>query len=447
MAVATFNFTTGPAALPDIGNLSYNGCVFSPLFESNISGKVIKDRANRTTKSMEYTLTVDGYVTLRAGDTDVDVSMTNLRQLLTVHGGDLVYRGRGLDLEVNTKHGDVAWGPVPELLDFQPLGAGRSAKVQWSVKVTITEPPFARIVAGENVLRPLLQFNYETSLMYGDDGFSSLSIKGTMEIPMTRSPSQKTRTLATTVDSFRTEIQKRIMSGFDMSQFRWIRRDFNVSRDKRTLEWDFLAEEVPYMNLPPGCTVARGNYNVRPMQTGMGLAKWLCTLRATYTARNDVPRRTAWLSFLALLRVRMAAAEHGSNVDDGKAPNVPLDIARNLMDPTMMLNPARLIPDLVEMTKKTKTPVTKSKANLIDFTIDEGVYLDSKTVSFSATWWIVTHFTHILRASGLWKKVPEENVNGGNLWAIAMRDINGVRSWLPNRLDPTLDVIVDFGGG
>ena len=37
--MATFNFTTGPATLPDVGELSYNKCVFGPLFNTN--GEVI----------------------------------------------------------------------------------------------------------------------------------------------------------------------------------------------------------------------------------------------------------------------------------------------------------------------------------------------------------------------------------------------------------------------
>lgn len=444
MPKADFKFTTGLAPLPDVGELSYNGCTFSPLFETHISGDPVKDKADRTVIYMDYTLTADGYVTLQSGGTDIDESMTNLRELLTAQAGNLKYEGRGFSIDVNAGSRDVAWGPVPELLEFQPLGAGRSAKVRWKVKVKITEPSFTRLAGRENRLRPLLQFNYETSLVYSDDGYSSLSIVGTMEIPMTRSPDQKVRTLTSTVDNLRGEIQRRIMSGTDMSRFRWVRREFKVSRDKRTLEWNFLAEEIPYMKMPVYCTVARGTYSVRPMKVGMGLARWLCTLKATYTVRGpgDIPRRIAWLSFLALLRVRMAAAEAGGF--DEKPGLTPLETAR--MAAGAVLNPRLAVVDMVLALRKKSISPTKGRANLIDFSIDEGLYLDSKTTAFSATWWITTSFTHILQASGVWRKAIEKNVNGEDLWAISMRDINGVNSWLINRLDPNLDVIVDFGG-
>ncbi len=88
-----------------------------------------------------------------------------------------------------------------------------------------------------------------------------------------------------------------------------------------------------------------------------------------------------------------------------------------------------------------------NSAMIFDFSFEEGVYLDSKSVSFSASWRMTASIDTILAASGLWRKLPENDNRGGNLWAASMKDISGSRSWLPNRLDPTQDVIVDFGGG
>lgn len=85
------------------------------------------------------------------------------------------------------------------------------------------------------------------------------------------------------------------------------------------------------------------------------------------------------------------------------------------------------------------------RAWLVDFNIDEGLYLDSKTTAFSATWRMVTTFSHILLASGVWRKLAENDNLGANLWATRMRDIQGVHSWLENRANPNLDIIVDFG--
>lgn len=449
MTLATTNFTTGSAVtlITEGHKLSYNGCSFSPLYVTTVSGNAIKDEARRTVMYVEYIITVDGYVTLPVGATSITPAMENLRKLLTAQGGHLIYEGRGLELNINSPGAgilsrDVAWGPVPELLEFQPLGGGRSAKIQWTVTVRIPE------VAKFGGKFEILQFSYETVVGYGEDGYSNLSVRGILEIPLTRRPNQGTRTLTKTADDLRFFISERLSAGMDLTRFRVTRRNFNLSRDKRVLVWDFALEEKPYMDLPPDCPVARGSYSVRPARAGMGLVSWLCTLRATYTVRRDKPRRTAWLAFLALLRHRMAMSENAPEVtlDALPAPNI------GLLTPILAVASPGYITGLtlkflVDLLKA-QNPFLKDKrrALLCDFNINEGLYLDSKTVTFSATWRLVSPFSHILLASGVWTKVAEEDATKKNVWALSMKDVQGHNSWEVNRVDPKLDVIVDFGG-
>lgn len=451
MPVATTNFTTGPATLPDVGSLIYNGCTFSPLFETTANGVAVKDNAQRTVKYMEYSITADGYVTLPANAATVGGTIATLQALLTAQGGALTYQGKCIDLVVNAAGGtrDAAWGPVPELLEFQPLGGGLSAKVRWQVKIRVTP---AQQAAGNQRVKfvatpaPLLQFNYETSVSYGEDGYSGLTVRGTMEIPMTR-PAQNIRTLTTTVDSLRSVLDTRIFAGIDLNRFRVVRRDYPVSRDKRTLEFDVAVEEKGYVDLPPDCTIARGTYSVKPAHVGMGLCLWLCTLRATYTVRADKPRRTAWFAFLALLREKMRYSAFGTTVKQNPANRGQVKVPRwTAPDYDPKADPTVFWQTLL----KNQGAVVKPgdiKCWLIDFSFDEGQYLDSKTVSFSATWRLVTVFANVLLATGLWKKVQEAGALGTNLWATSMKKVSGSRSWLTNQVDPALDVIVDFGGG
>lgn len=455
MAVATTSYTTGPAVTlrTDLEFLSYNGCIFSPLFHTEVSGVCVKDRADRTVKYMEYTIKVDGYVTLPDGAVDIDPTMRVLRELLTVQGGALRYEGRGMDLTINPDGAggvrDVAWGPVPELLEFQPMGAGRSAKIVWNVKVRIPEVQLGAL--GSGLALPMLQFNYEVRVDYGEDGYCTISTYGTLEVPLTRTPSITTRTLTKTVDDLRKQVETRVMAGIDLARFRMRSRNFSTSRDKRTMEWNFIAEEKPYMDLPPNCTIARGNFSVRPAKAGMGLCTWLCTLRATYTIRKDWPRRHAWVMFAALLRKRML----WSNSDE-----TPMSV---LSPPTRSSKtlaayksgftttfPAftALARSIIHSDDRLATEALRKrtvKGILMDFQIDEGLYLDSKTVTFSATWRLNVLFQHILTASGLWRKMPE-TFEGKNHWATSMKDIMGAQSWPPEiRVDPKLDIIVDFG--
>lgn len=505
MTVKPFtNFTTGPSTVPDVGVLSYNGCVFSPLYLTSVSGKCVADDARRTTKLMEYTITVDGYVTLPDGQNSVSGVMGSLRSLITAHGGALTYQGRGNDILVNIGGSvDVAWGPVPEVLEFQPLGGGLSAKVEWRVRVQVYEPqgsgaagagalragPLGAVGGGappplleikgprpgpaqafqkkpdppvtgggkpgggggpgrgpDNPLR-MLQFNYESTVTYGEDGFSTLSNKGTLEIPLTRSPNQSSRTMSNTADELRGEIERRVMSGIDLARFRMVRRNFTLSRDKRTLTWDFTAEEKPYMDLPLYCSLARGTYTVRPARQGMGLATWICTLRCTYTVIAGVSRRAAWSAFLAILRLRMNQA-NGDVPDTPAAPQAPnrilARVGRGIVNfvGTVTGRPVTSVLGNVVNAQGPLPKVDKRKALLMDFNIEEGLYLDSKTITFSASWKLMTPFAQMLIESGIWTKVTE---NKKVLWATTLAEVSGAQSWLPNKA--RTDIIVDLGGG
>lgn len=460
-------FTTGSTALPDVGVCFYNKCYFSPLFESNISGKVVEDEAKRAVKYTEITLTLDGYVTLSdnlkgvdangmINDNSIANTMVTLHRQLTAQGGELEYVGRGFDLVVNkgggnNATGDLAWGPVPELLDFQPLGGGLSAKVRWRVTVRISPiisaaggRGFTGIVGNKS---KLLQFNYDTETIYGEDGFSYLSMRGTLEIPLTRQLNAYDTLVPRTADDFRTVVENKLLGGFDLARFKVTKRRFSTSRDKRTLTWDFAVEEKPYMDLPPNCPIARGNYDVRPAKAGPGLSLWMCTLRCTYILRNDITRRQAYILFLALMRLRMAESEKGKfDNDEPKVDNKDAPLKRLKFRP--QVRPGGII--VLLQPEPAPAPALDNdlkdrKANLIGFTISEGIYLDSKSVTFSATWKLSTSFSHILIASGLWTKMKEVDEKGFNLWATSMADVNRRKSWLTNRLDPALDVIVDFG--
>ncbi len=461
--VEQFRFTTGPAQLPGIGSLSYNGCSFSPLVVTDVSGKVVKDNALRTTKLMEYKLTVDGYVTLNDGARDISSSVNTMRLLLTQQGGKLTYSGRGFELLPLTL--EVAWGPVPELVEFQPLGGGLSAKVKWEVTFRACEVTKGTHLptGGDGAQNfPLLQFNYETSLTYGEDYYSSLSVKGTMEILMNRTLNTAAdgRTLTATVDSIRTELDRRIFSGIDLSRFYPTRRNYNVSRDKRTMEFDVLVEEKPYMDMPPNCSIARGSYNVRPAKSGPGLVLWMCTLRASYTVVANSPRRVAWIEFLRLLQLRMSLSRL-ANIPAAPAParepqnpaDVPwwqqgLGTAADIVIAPVTV-PVRVAADLLGQQNRDllrNNPV-RPGAWLIDFSFDEGLYKDSKVITFSATWRMVTTLSHILLASGVWTKVQETTRprGGENLWAISMASFSGALGVLPNYLKPSSDIIIDFG--
>lgn len=450
----SYTYTTGSVTLPDIGTASYNGCTFSSLFISSVSGNMVQDNANRTIKYVEYTLVLDGYVTLDDTSPTTDGIMEVLQAKLSKQGGVLTYNGKGFGAWVLNQAGsvykDVAWGPVPKILEFQPLGASSSAKIVWQVVFRFPEYP----PSPSNPF-PVLQFNEECTVSYDDEGYSTLSIKGTLEIPQTRITVDN-RTVPISVDSRRSEwltqmVGTQTTNNIDLTRFKKIGPEISISRDRRTMEWSLKATELTFMPLPPFCTAARGRHYVKNV-SGPGLMRWSNTLTGTYTVAKNKPRRLAFDAFLSILRWRMNLSQNG-NIP----PPTPAAATQNPSVIGSILAPITIAPAAITSPAAAfyqsyfGQPAVPSgqpslRPLLFDFQIDEGLYEDARNISFTASWTIITTLSHILVASGIWQF--DDRLQNFPLYAnsvvLTASGSPGSRSWLGNQVMP--DVIVDFGG-
>ncbi len=455
-----FKTSVGTTTLPDVGKLSYNGVIFSSLFKSKATINDIKDEAQRTVKYLELRITAEGAVVMNPGETSIDNTMAALLINLGQQGGVLTYSGRGLGPIVINAPGnplrDVAWGPVPEVIDFQPLGNAGSAMVSWQVTTRIPATSLPLLFGGKlGGAAPVLQFNEETTVSYDDEDYSSLSIRGTLEIPLTR-VTVNSRVVSDTVDSFRQRFMTQIADSIDLTRFRVSRRTFNVSRDKRTMQWEFQADELPPMGLPYGAPHARGTMSVRPMKRGPALVRWICSLKCTYTIRKNFGRQLALANFMALMRWRMLASADGNiagienngaqgqNPRVGGIPSLPSPVVLATQGNPGLNLAARIVGILKSSSAR---PVSKPQPTIRcliqSFGFDEGLYLDSKTISFESSWLLITTISHIMLGSGCWTW-PVGSI-GGRIWAQSVADISGWKGNERNLLDPAGEVIVDLG--
>jgi hypothetical protein len=445
---------TGSSQLKDVGQLSYNGIVFTSLYNSKVSGVAVLDDAGWTTKYVEWTITVDGVVTLPAGAATTDAAWVALRQQLDACAGTLTYSGKGFGpLIVNTPDGkgirDVAFGPIPKTLEFTPLGGSRAASIRWVVVTRITEiAPFSLGAGAVSNAGIVLQFNYDTTTTYDADGYSTISYKGTLEIPLTRS-SAATRFITTTVDALR---KKFLDSPVDLTRFRVLKRTFDYSRDRRICRFEYVIEELPPMGMPPGCTTARGTFSVRNENQGPGLVRWRCALSATYIVKKSFPRELANLAFVGMLLYRMDESRNGTDATPtaspapgpAASPSIPGSVGAAPMPAAS--TPAPIFSEIGFTLKSFASVTTPTSARTIirSYSVDEGIYLDSKTVTFQASWTLITTWAGLLAASGVWK--DGGFTNRAN-WKASVADIMGWRGNFIDKIDPGAEAIVDFGGG
>jgi hypothetical protein len=479
------NFSTGSFNLPDTGELTYNGVRFSSLFHSRLQGVAVKDAAGRTVKVVEWRLMAEGIVTLYTtgntntpNQTSIDSTLSIMRQKLDQQGGTLIYKGRGFgDLTVNAPGGtglrDVAWGPTPETFDFTPLGNGLSAAVVWGCTVRIAEyktlKPENRGLTNLEGIKDfavegqILQFNEEISISYKSDGYSTFSVNGTLEVAQTRKTVDDRGVDTRFLESQRQRLMGLIGSRIDLTRFYLPTRNFHFSRDRRTMEWDFSADEQAPMGNPTWATQARGNFNIRPVKEGVAIIRWICSMRCTYVIRKDFDRYNAWRAFLMLYIARKSATQLGhlanafkkDRANQGNDPNKAVDFLRGALAPVLPLAPSPLSPNLLwgSFFGENKNAAQDKKVNDQETAIswptywgtDEGLYMDSKTVTFEVHWLLSTTPSTVLIASGFLRTSKNEKKD---VWAASMRDICGGSSWLKNNIgNAEGDVIVDFGGG
>ena len=154
----------------EFGQVTYNGFNFPPALNSSAQCTPVYDDTDRSIMYMLYNFRIEFIVNLAevstygdatinanpvldsAGDNDnrkersIDLSIEWLRRRLTQPGRTLHIKdiGIGPDLIVNDsnqslKYWDVNWGPKPKMVEWQPLGLNKAARVVWQVEVAIVQ--------------------------------------------------------------------------------------------------------------------------------------------------------------------------------------------------------------------------------------------------------------------------------------------------------------------
>lgn len=275
--------------LPGQGTLSYNGVTFDSLTRTKITGTPVLDEARRTTKWLAWTLEVEGYLSDAAS---TDATMSTRRQALTKCGQELRYTEKGFgELWVNNgRVEDANWGPIPELLSWDPVGSNRSCFVVWRVTTHIPECEGARY-------QGLAAFNYEVDFEIDKDAYTSRTISGFLEIAQTRDRGFGNR-VKRTADGYRDLVRPLPLEGFE----REVQR-FKVSKSKNRLDFTFVDRQRP-VPLPPGVSSADIEHTVSSSLRD-GFQMWTHRLGGPVTVPAGAPRGSAWDKFLLIVASRV----------------------------------------------------------------------------------------------------------------------------------------------
>ena len=271
--------------------LEYNGYLFDPAATETlgVSARPKHDEANRTVTHVEFDLTVKTVIYVSDDDfpysgdaVTTDFVMSGIIQRLTAQGGDLVYQGKGFgDFNINTGiqgagfentgQWDVAWGPTPTLVECKPIADNRAWEIIWSVKVCIPSCSNARYQDA------LMAFNYTVDYSTDYGGYTTRTIRGYIEVPMTRDNQGDRQLRHASADRFREQILVQMPSGF---------RDagggsYTLSADRRRLDFQFVHIQLPGIVPPLG--VLKCSLKMRTQNEKRGnFLSWFYTIDASY---------------------------------------------------------------------------------------------------------------------------------------------------------------------
>jgi len=425
------------SALPDIGAIVYNGFTFPVETETtDVSVKPVYDQAERTVVASRISLTIKTIInaaTFSALESTIEAIIVRL----THPSKPFVYRGRGLPIAINVLGTrDVNWGPKPRVVQFKPMGGGRTAELIWTVELEIPTCYSASYVGP-------MEFNYSLTYDIARNGSTTRTYSGHVRIANNRAGANS-RLPTDSADYYRDQIYPDLLPNF-----RRIPGGFTLSTDRSTLEFRIVDEQFG-PNIPPqGIIEVSAEHSIS--NSPQSYYTWTGTISATYeVARNGAATENDALNAFGRLckdRIGYTLWRMGQGTSPPPPPppsgNFGYDAKGNWKPPEANANP---IPPGVPQPGSLQTTSTKSPTRTVlpvkfDFSEPE-IYGQSIKCRYSLTYSIIgVPIGEIMSISGMWRPVPDGD---WRLWAASMGNAISPRGHAQLIFDVREDTIVDL---
>ncbi len=279
-------------------SISYNGYTFGEYSNVTIDADMQYDDADRTVTYHRYKLRVETTIVAEANDPSVGHHFRRVRQLLSKAGASLIidHAGFGPTLLVNMSAAgvkDVAFGPKPRMIRWDPVGAENAVEVTWECEFCI---PTCEGLGGVR-FAGLAAFNYSMSFHIDDMGYTTRTTTGYLLIAMTRVGQQ----IPDTADAYRDVVIVPKPPNFTRST------NWQLSLDKRRADFTIVDAEIQSPNAyPPGVVRIRANHRVAWQRKDM--AALSNVISANIMLAPGQPRGRAWEIFRSIVGSRIGAA-------------------------------------------------------------------------------------------------------------------------------------------
>ena len=330
----------------DVGTVRYNGYTFDGATHISIKCEPVFDDAQRTVVYHRYLIRV---VAIVADADNTELSLADIRYRLTKAGQVLTVQNKGfyhLMVNQNTPNGfvnDVAFGPKPKLVSWEPIGSTLACEVVWECETCIAYCSTPKYHAG------VMAMNYELTYALDYRGLTVRTIAGYFEIAMTRNG----YAIPDTADSYRNVIGPAIPSRFQRTT-----QTYKLSLDKRRVDFTIVDTELPSNNpWPLGTVKIEAKHRVGWTRRNGQAHRLRNTITVDVEMGADQPMLNAYAIFAAIVKKR-------------------LDVAKGVYGPSVLLE---------------------------DVSVEESLF--DRTCSFSVQYTILKTLRKILTDTGLWQSL------------------------------------------
>lgn len=391
--------------LPATHTISYNGYVFNSSARTRLTGRPLYDRSGRVVVAVVYTINVTWLVYELSPGAGCATPMAAARFYLNQPGKALVYNDNGFgNLSVNTndenEETDLVWGPKPGEVEAVPIGNKACWQLSWSCDFCISECATINLNSIDTL--PVMGFSFNVNYAIDERGLTTRTYNGYVQVPTTRNKLE-------TADDRREDIQIPVPIGFKR-----LSQQYQLDDAKTTLTFAVVDQEIMAEALPWGCISASGSHSVQN-NGPHNLTNWTGRISAKYTVLPTKSRSYAWEAFWKLCADRInQTSEYLKSQNPNAASGSDANTNRTPLEPF-----------------------------LTSFKIDEGLYENNREMSFEVSYIFTANFKDIVKATALWRPVPQTSAQEWNEIATDVYECRGIAKL---RFNPVEDVLVDLCG-
>lgn len=334
-----------------------------------INSQAVYDESKRAVKFHRHTITVKTII-FEGSLSGQESQMETIRDKLCQPQKELKLTGLGFTTN-STAIKDMENGPLPDLEQWQPVGANLAWSLIWTCRFS-TNKCFDDLSDGDNT--SLESLNYSQVFSFDEEGITTRTITGVATVPRwTSAPVGMA-----IADLIRDRWTVLVPFGFTRKN-----QSFNLSNDAKEIRFSIVDRELPGHVYPTSITKAKGNLVFDADGPGFGQA--VAAMQMTLTTAPNAHRSVAAVHFF----LQMASVQQ-------RWVNY-----LNLLNKEGAVIPHRIV-------------------------VQQGMYDDARTTTFGCQWMIAGCCRDLLLSAELWDVLP----NGDYiLWASSVQEMFGSRGW------------------